>query len=1038
MGKKSPKTRRLMTLDDPDSLWPAPGDTLDPVGKLRADGIAPTVSVEEPFAAKAPASARPEPAKGAGLPRGSIVGRFLVVERLGVGGMGVVYRAYDPQLHRQVAVKLLRPALQDGTESRSRLLREAQAMAQVSHPNVVMIHDVGTLEDRVYIAMELVEGRTLSRWLARKPRSWTEVVETFVQAGRGLAAAHAKDLIHRDFKPENVMMDETGRVRVMDFGLARSSGVRNGSREPGQGEQHKPTLDSGSSLDEPLTREGALMGTPAYMAPEQFNGLPTDARTDQFSFCVAVWEGLYGLRPFSGSGITELMAKVSEGVIADPPAGDVPRALEVLLRRGLRPEPEDRWPNLVELVDALERLVAPRQRSPWVPILATAAMVGAAGLAVVATSEDDKCAGADAAMQSVWHPARADQISGAFGALGKASVGVWSKQQPRIDRYTEAWRTMHRQACEATAVTAEQSGEVLDLRMGCLRRAKVSLDATLTVLAQPDDALAARLPGMLSGLPRIERCGDVESLQDSGERPAPAIAAAVAAALRQVEASNALARAGRFEASLETGKRALAESEAAGYGPAIADATLAVATAHAELTHHELAAPMLLDAQRMAVKHGLWSNAVSATARYVHLVGHAQSRPDEALVVAEFGRAFAARANDPSAELMLRGAITAALTTAERFDEAVVSIEASLEMYAEDPELDRIGRARELDNLANILGDRGDFERALAARKDALETQREATGPDHPTVARQLSNLGATYSMMGRNEEAAASYREALALQERALPDGHIDTVVTRANLGAILASAGNMIEAEVMYRKVLSGLEAKLGQAHPNVIMTRYGLAGVLRDLRKLDEAEVLARQALDDARQALGHRHLRVAGAAAALGGVLLDKGELAEAEALFRTAVDIHTETRGGAHPYTLSARLGLSDTLIKAERISEAEEILRVALEEGLASQGEDVLEVARLRKALAEVLLVRGQAAEARVLLERSRTLLFEASPTTKAETSFALAQALWPDLTERRAALKLARAAQVTFAATPGWEASRGEVDRWLEARKTL
>jgi serine/threonine protein kinase len=208
------------------------------------------------------------------LARGSTVGRYVVLSQIGAGGMGVVYAAYDPELDRKIALKLLRPTGLGGdhTFGRARLMREVQAMAKVAHPNVVAVHDVGSWEDQVFIAMEFVEGRTLTEWMAA-PHSLPEIVQVFVQAGRGLEAAHAKGLIHRDFKPDNALVGDDGRVRVMDFGLARPE---DGGDEDVRGDTKEvPNVDA---LSTPLTQDGAVVGTPAYMAPEQHRGDPTDAR----------------------------------------------------------------------------------------------------------------------------------------------------------------------------------------------------------------------------------------------------------------------------------------------------------------------------------------------------------------------------------------------------------------------------------------------------------------------------------------------------------------------------------------------------------------------------------------------------------------------------------------------------------------------------------------------------------------------------------------------------------------------------------------
>ncbi len=279
------------------------------------------------------------------------IGRFTVTSKLGEGGMGVVYAAHDADLDRAVAIKLLRASSSDPTPARMRLLREARAMAKLSHPNVITIYDVGTEGENIFIAMELVRGVNLRRWIAMRPRTWRATVECFVDAGRGLAAAHRAGVIHRDFKPDNVLVGEDGRVRVLDFGIARAASVED-EATPREVRSVDPALTT-----ERLTMTGAVIGTPAYMAPEQWRGGAIDERTDQFAFCVALWEALFGTRPFVGDAPTALATRVMSGEIhlpADP--GDVPPWLVRVLRRGLSAQPQDRHLTMDALLDVLTRL----------------------------------------------------------------------------------------------------------------------------------------------------------------------------------------------------------------------------------------------------------------------------------------------------------------------------------------------------------------------------------------------------------------------------------------------------------------------------------------------------------------------------------------------------------------------------------------------------------------------------------------------------------------------------------------------------------
>ena len=282
------------------------------------------------------------------------VGRFRVGERLGEGGMGVVYAGDDEELGRRVAIKLLHAGAEEGGGA-PRLLREAQALARLSHPNVVQLFEVGQHQGRLFVAMELVRGQTLHAWMHAGPRSWREVLAVFIPAGRGLAAAHAVGLVHRDFKPSNVMLADDGGVRVLDFGLARAGT----EEEVGAG----GSVASETLLATALTQTGGLVGTPAYMAPEQFHGRSSDPRGDQFSFCVALFEALYGMRPFAGATHAELLVAIDRGAIARAPSGSrVPRWLHAVVSRGLARAPERRWPTMTALLAELGRDRQARRR----------------------------------------------------------------------------------------------------------------------------------------------------------------------------------------------------------------------------------------------------------------------------------------------------------------------------------------------------------------------------------------------------------------------------------------------------------------------------------------------------------------------------------------------------------------------------------------------------------------------------------------------------------------------------------------------------
>jgi len=385
---------------------------------------------------------------------GRTIGRYEVLRPLGAGGMGLVYLARDPELDRRVAIKLVRPGRRG---SRSRLLREGQAVARLSHPNVVTVHDVGEYGEDLFIAMEYVRGSTVGQWL-ETPRSWGQVLEVFRAAGRGLAAAHRAGLVHRDFKPDNVLLGD-GRVVVSDFGLARADAP---------GERH---VDDIGEID--ATRTDGIVGTPAYMSPEQFRGSTVDARSDQFSFCIALWEGLYGVRPFetpttSPTDYEQLSRAVRTGAIQPPPRDRaVPRRILRALRRGLSVEPGLRFASMEALLAALR----PPDRRPMLAG-ATIAVV-AIGIGLVAATRASpapaavlpSCEAEAARVDAIWNAAARER----YGTAGRAEHVA--EDVAGFDRFAARWSATARTVCVAGAAAPRRAPECLDAALGALGHA---------------------------------------------------------------------------------------------------------------------------------------------------------------------------------------------------------------------------------------------------------------------------------------------------------------------------------------------------------------------------------------------------------------------------------------------------------------------------------------------------------------------------------------------------------------------------------------
>lgn len=408
---------------------------------------------------------------------GTAFGRYLVLGQVGVGAMGVVLAAYDPELDRKVALKLLRARdearhPEEHARLRARLGREAKAIARLSHPNLISIYDVGMHGAQVFLAMEFMSGGTLREWLERAKPSRATILSVFVAVGRGLAAAHAQGLIHRDFKPENVLFDADGRPKVADFGLARLVHAEAAPAAP-PATDHGVTVTSASALDANLTATGSLAGTPAYMAPEQFTNDPIDSRTDQFAFCAALYEALYGERPFAGDNVLAIASEVLTGTVRPAPReARVPAWLRSVLLRGLARDPTARFPSMDALIKILARDREGALRRRVLTSLAALVVVFAAGVATfTVVSHRQRLAAAVArdmgiaqsALAYAQHNARtlADPRSQAFAAFDRGDrahgEALWGGVRAAADRIRAAFARALAAAERALTVDASHA-----------------------------------------------------------------------------------------------------------------------------------------------------------------------------------------------------------------------------------------------------------------------------------------------------------------------------------------------------------------------------------------------------------------------------------------------------------------------------------------------------------------------------------------------------------------------------------------------------
>jgi tRNA A-37 threonylcarbamoyl transferase component Bud32 len=437
---------------------------------------------------------------------GERVGRFILLRRLGQGGMGVVYSAFDVELERTVAVKLIRSARAEERE-RDRLLREARAMAKLSHPHVVTVYEAGTVGDEVYIAMEHIDGPTLREWVDTQPRSWRAVIAVYDGAAAGLAAAHAAGLVHHDFKPDNVLVDGDGGARVLDFGLARQLGPQTEAPADGCVQDHSSTHATIDDVETTTITRSVVLGTPAYMAPEQVRDRRGDYQSDQFAFCVSLHEALYAARPFRGDTIAELFANVMRGELEPPPPGaQVPGWLREVLLRGLRVDPAERWPSMDALRSALGRGPYRARRRVAVVGGPVALALGIWGLGSIAKDDLPKCRDAAQHLVGVWDSPRRETIARVLPDTSAPAVLA------ALDSYAQTWLEGHVEACVATHLRGEQSSELLDQRMQCLTRKRRELAVLVDALASADPNVLSQAEARARALSPVADCADPDFL----------------------------------------------------------------------------------------------------------------------------------------------------------------------------------------------------------------------------------------------------------------------------------------------------------------------------------------------------------------------------------------------------------------------------------------------------------------------------------------------------------------------------------------------
>ena len=880
---------------------------------------------------------------------GTRIGRFTLSRVLGEGGMGVVYEAYDDRLERRVAIKLLRGSARLDSEASQRMRREAQALARLSHPNVVGVFEVDEYEGRLYLAMEYLEGETLSKWLRSVPRSHDEIIEVLTQAGRGLAAAHEAGLVHRDFKPGNVVVGRDGRTRVLDFGLARSEST--GSASTNFDSIHEYS----SAIVEEITEAGIVLGTPAYMSPEQFRNLSIGPRSDQFSFCIAAWEALHGRRPFSGDTFRSLGAVVCNGKLDAPPDNTtVPVWLTEVLTRGLSKDPESRYPDMPTLLDAMTR--APNRRSVWVA--GVVGMVAVAGVAYGSTRSDPvapPCADTATQLRAQWNDERSEALHAAFSAspLPHARHG-WNRTSAAIDEFSDAWVRARVDACELHRDSTDDAA--FDRRVACLESRRSALEAVLEVLEKGDRNTIGNAVRVVGALP-----SPVECIQDdpSLSLPPPDIAANVAKVRQMLVRARALLNAGHADDAAAELAAALIMGERLEYAPLLVELHLMVGRVRHAEGNADAAVQYFERAYLRAVDIGDDDTALLAAFSLIDVVGKLQSDVDEGMRWFRHAQTIVQRegVEDTRRAWMLSNAGTM-LAHAGRFDEGVPMLREAITIARASEPLEAAALSSFINNLGSVELMQGHFEPAQRALVESLELRREHFGRTHPLLVSSLANLGAIEIQLQRTQAGRQYYEQALAVLDA---NESTDTARrAKVRMGLAMAFSADQ-DYEGSYRENNAGLKLMreaLGPDHPQLGMALARVGDDLRLLGRTEEAIHHLREALRLLEPAFGPGHPHVSAARQSLASMHAKKGEhQAAADAFLAIAKDTEA-VLGPEHFHVGTAREGAGQSLLELGQADRAvQQLTRAA---AILERESTDRELASVRFGLARALREAGK------------------------------------------------------------------------------
>ncbi|MBX7084541.1 MAG: protein kinase [Nannocystaceae bacterium] len=978
-------------------------------------------------------------------------GSYRVAQAIGAGGMAVVYLAHDLALDRRVALKVYDV---DARElSPSRIRREARAMARTSHPNVLVVHDVGVHEGRTYLAMEYVEGGTLRAWLAEQPRSLRDIVAMFVQCARGLAAAHEVGLVHGDFKPDNVLVGADARARVADFGLAR-----NADRAP----ERDPSLD-----DEHAARR--FVGTPRYAAPEQGAGEPIDARADQFSLCVALYEAVHGVHPFVGeTALATATAIATDQRRKAPATRAVPRWLDRVLARGLAHRRDDRFPRLDDLVAALERGSGSRRA-----LVAIGATIATATV-LAAWSRGPACAEAGAAIDAHWNDARAAALTDAFQATRSPIADEASAaSRERLQAWSAAWRELRRESCLVAEDAADH--QLLDRRIACLDGQLSQLDAAVETLAAADRDAVASAIDVVAGLPAPSRCADDERLRAAVAPPEdPALARDVDAARHELGLAHAVLTLGRYPEVARRAAAVAAGDAARRHRPLVAEAALLRGMAHWRAFEYAAAEQALTSAYEIATEVGDDALATVAARELVCAVGQTAGADERAQWWSNAAASAQTRVAAPIGEqLELAHCRALALHSAGRFRDAEQLLREALgavdSLAAADDEL---LPAQLHDRLGAVLDRLSRREEALREHEAAYASALATRGANHPVTVVSRSNAGQSLSALGRHGDALAIGLDSLQRLITVFGPDSGRLVNEYNNIAARLRALGAAPQA-IAYREQGIAIARARGDQGRTLALLLGNLANDHYARGDIHRAIAIESEAIDVSVAALGADHPDTAAALQNHATTLAVAGRRDEAQATFERARELLEARYGDEHPALgvlymnlvgIARETGEDDRaqhyLASADRVAEAnnDDRLRamILIDRGAAAHGHGELAAAadfhRRAAALAHGLdaslermaafqlgadeEARGELPAALAAYAQSRALAVAAEATVRvAACELAMARVRWA-LGERTAARELAASSLAAATAAEDRDAI-AEASSWLAAHRS-